>query len=59
MVEVPGAQAIGKLYRLAGSLDIDLLLDPLFGIEIINGSQMEKVIDTATELRQLLGRYAQ
>ena len=54
-----GRESFGQLHGLAGSFGVDLLLDPRLGVEIIDGSQMEEVVDLADQLFLYLDRYPQ
>ena len=59
VVELPRPQPLGKLNSMTGPFGVDLLLDPCLGVEIIDGSQMEEVVDLADQLLLYLDRYPQ
>lgn len=59
MVELPRPQPLGKLNSLTGPFGVDLLLDPGLGVEVIDGRQMEEVVDLADQLFLYLDRYPQ
>ena len=59
VVELAGRESFGQLHGLTGSFGVDLLLDPRLGVEIIDGSQMEEVVDLADQLLLYLDRYPQ
>ena len=58
-MELPRPQPLGKLNGLTGPFGVDLLLDPGLGVEIIDSSQMEEVVDLADQLLLHLDRPPQ
>src|SRR5690606_25243076 len=59
MMEAASAESFGQLQRLTGALSVDLLLNARLGVEVIDGSEMEEVIDMADEWFLLGGAHSE
>lgn len=59
MMEAASAESFGQLQCLTGALSVDLLLNARLGVEVIDGSEMEEVIDIADEWFLLGGTHSE
>ena len=58
-MEAAGLEPLGQLQGLTGAFGIDLLLNARLGVEIVDGGEMQEVVDLADEGLQLGTAHAE